>query len=465
MNYGRQVIISAYKEIDEKNILDVLANALTVHNSNVNDINTYYDYYVGKQDIQNRQKDVRPEICNKITVNRANEIVAFKTGYLVGEPIQYVNANEDEKVTEAISVINSYMIENNKANQDQDIADWQHICGTAYRICLATEEDSIVPFEIFSLDPRTCFVIYSPSIGNKPLACVSIMHDEDGNEIYNFYTKDFLYTIANDEIVEKVSNTWGLLPIIEYPANSQRLGAFEIVKDLLDAINLTESNRLDGVEQFVQSLLVFYNLDLKDEDGNDITPKQIREAGCLFLKTYGENKAEVKEYVSELNQTQAQVLIDNMYQEVLTIVGMPSQGNGNTSDSSNNGAVIMRNGWQQAEARAKRSENVFKASENQFLRLVLRILQDTDRIDIKVSDIIVKFTRRNYEDIYTKVQVLDLLLKNGKVAPIDAWNISGADYNTLEACKRGLEYFEKEQEKLKEIESQQGQIENGGASQ
>lgn len=456
MNYGRQVIISQFKEINEQNIFDVLSSALTIHNSNVSDIDTLYDYYKGKQAILNREKEVRPEICNKIVVNRANEIVSFKTGYLVGEPIQYVNANEDEKVSEAISLINSYMFENKKANQDQNIADWQHICGTAYRICLATQDDEFLPFEIFSLDPRNCFVIYSPEIGNKPLACVTITQDEEDNSIYSFYTKDNLYVMTKDTILERQVNSLGELPIIEYPANEQRLGAFEIVKDLLDAINLTESNRLDGVEQFVQSLLVFYNLDLKDEDGNEITPKQIREAGCLFLKTYGDQKAEVKEYSQELSQTQTQILIDNMYQEVLTIVGMPSQGNGNTSDSSNNGAVIMRNGWQQAEARAKRSENVFKSSECEFLKVVLKILSATRNIDIRVSDIIIKFTRRNYEDIYTKVQVLDLLLKNDKVAPIDAWNISGADYNTLEACKRGLENFEKEIVRQKEMGNAEG---------
>lgn len=51
------------------------------------------------------------------------------------------------------------------------------------------------------------------------------------------------------------------------------MGAFESVVPLLDAINNVQSNRLDGIEQFIQSLMVFYNCTLgEDEDGKQITP-------------------------------------------------------------------------------------------------------------------------------------------------------------------------------------------------
>ena len=41
----------------------------------------------------------------------------------------------------------------------------------------------------------------------------------------------------------------GGVPIFEYPANAARMGAFEVILPLLDAINETESNRLDDVVQ------------------------------------------------------------------------------------------------------------------------------------------------------------------------------------------------------------------------
>lgn len=76
------------------------------------------------------------------------------------------------------------------------------------------------------------------------------------------------------------------------PANRARLGAFEIVLNLLDAINNVESNRMDGVEQFVQSLLLFHNVRISEDqysalrqDGaiqfEDIDPQKKRRSKTL----------------------------------------------------------------------------------------------------------------------------------------------------------------------------------------
>ena len=61
-----------------------------IHQQNSWDIDYLYNYYLGDQPILNRQKDIRPEINNKIVENHAMEIVDFKKGYVFGEPIQYV---------------------------------------------------------------------------------------------------------------------------------------------------------------------------------------------------------------------------------------------------------------------------------------------------------------------------------------------------------------------------------------
>ena len=82
MLFGRRVIYTDVAEINAKNIVDVLKKALFVHLQNSADIDYLYRYYCGDQPIIHRVKDVRPEICNKIVENRANEIVSFKVGYL-----------------------------------------------------------------------------------------------------------------------------------------------------------------------------------------------------------------------------------------------------------------------------------------------------------------------------------------------------------------------------------------------
>lgn len=86
--YGRRVITTDKTIITSGNIVDELNRAFGKHSKNRFEIEYLWNYYRGKQPILQRVKEVRPEICNKIVVNRANEIVSFKVGYLCGEPIQ-----------------------------------------------------------------------------------------------------------------------------------------------------------------------------------------------------------------------------------------------------------------------------------------------------------------------------------------------------------------------------------------
>ena len=99
---GRRIIKTSVTEITDENVVDVLRKALATHDLNRSEIDYLWKYYRGDQPIRNRVKDVRPEICNKITENRANEIVSFKVGYLCGEPIQYVSRNGGEEIVKQI---------------------------------------------------------------------------------------------------------------------------------------------------------------------------------------------------------------------------------------------------------------------------------------------------------------------------------------------------------------------------
>lgn len=66
--------------------------------------------------------------------------------------------------------------------------------------------------------------------------------------------------------IESKPHALDMIPIIEYPANNARLGSFEIVLPLLDAMNNVASNRMDGVEQLVQAFIKFINCDITKEE-------------------------------------------------------------------------------------------------------------------------------------------------------------------------------------------------------
>lgn len=450
--HGRRMIKTDATEVTIDNVVTILRKALPYHWKNRSEIQYLWAYYKGKQPVLNREKQVRPEITNRIVENRANEIVSFKSGYLMGEPLQYVSRGNGENLADAINQLNEFVFAEEKSAKDKELADWFHICGTSFRMILPDEEgeEDDSPFEIYTLDPRNTFVVYNNGLGNKPILGVKYVVDENGVVHYSCYSKYEYFEIVESKIVNVQPHILGDIPIIEYPLNLARIGAFELVIPLLDAINLTDSNRLDGVEQFIQALMLFHNVDISSDDY-----QKLREEGAIKFKDIDPQlKAEISYLISSLNQGETQTLVDHMYQTVLTICGMPNR-NGGSSTSDTGSAVIMRDGWSAAEARAKDSELMFKKSERRFLRLVLNICHTLVGMDLKVSNIEIRFTRRNYENILQKAQVLDLMLKNNKIHPRLAFEHCGLFVDSDLAYTLSAEYAEEQERKAKEQLEQQ----------
>ena len=449
--YGRRVITTDATEVHDGNIVELLNKAFETHDLNRAEIEYLWNYYRGNQPILQRKKTVRPEICNKIVENRANEIVSFKVGYLCGEPIQYVGRNGDESVSRAIAELNEMMFSENKATQDKEVVEWQMICGTAYRLVLPDtrgEEDD-APFEMFTLDPRDTFVVKSSEVGNKPLFAVKYRTNSENTRICSVYSADKYWRIEGDKITESKPHALGMIPIFEYPANNARLGAFEIVLPMLDAINNVASNRMDGVEQFIQSFIKFVNCDIDEEQF-----KALKEMGAIKVKSVDGSVADVSIVTQELNQMQTQTLVDYLYQTVLTICGMPNR-NGGSSTSDTGAAVIMRDGWSLAESRAKDSELMFKKAEHDVLKLILRIIRDSEGLsedisNLKLKNLSLQFTRRNYENVQSKSQVLTQMLQQNKIHPRLAFTHSGLFTDPESAYQLSMEYYEQQEKKALE---------------
>lgn len=453
---GRKVIYTDAETITRENVVDVLKKAKSTHDENSACIDYLYQYNNGKQPILEREKVVRPEINNRIVANRANEISSFKVGYLLGEPLQYVSRDsKNDSITDQITKLNEFMYEEDKAAKDKELADWFTVCGTAYRMILPKSEhaDCDSPFHLYTLDPRQCFVVYYNGLGNKPVMGVKYVEKSTKEVVYSVYTDTTYFEIIDDKIVKEENHILRMIPIIEYPANNARLGAFEVVLPLLDAYNLTISDRMNGLEQFIQSLIKFVNIDIDEEEF-----EKLKELGGIKFKSSSENPADVNYITPELNQTNTQSILDDMYQTILTICGMPNR-NGGSSTSDTGSAVIMRDGWEVAEAKAKDTELMFKKSEKQALKLALRIANGFSELSLKVSNIDLRFTRRNYENISNKATVLTTMLSNSKIHPKLAFQHCGMFADAELAYKVSAEYAEEQERKALE---QAKQISDGG---
>ena len=447
--FGREQLFTNEAAITKTNIAKVLGTEIaTAWSKNQTDIKYLYRYFRGNQPALYRTKEIRSDICNQVIENRAKEIVDFKVGYICGSPIQYISRDVDERITDSIDELNALMETEGKSTKDRELIEWQMICGTGYRLVVPSDElDPEVPFEIYTLDPRNAFVIYSNTYQKKPLAGVfftnSIPELGQGGEVlttpvYEVYTETEYIKLEGDKVVAVKPHNLGMIPIIEYPANPERMGAFEAVLPLLDALNTLDCNRLDGIEQFIQSLIILYNCELPDDE--DATSLQAK--GLIELKSKGDAKADIKILSEQLNQSETETLKADLLSAIREIAGIPAQGDGSSSDSSNNGAALTKNGWEHCETHAKAFELTFKESEIRMLKLVLRICEDMTDIDLKVRELDIHFTRRNYENLLVKSQVLTTMLSNDKIAPKLGFEASGLFTDPEGAYAESMKWYE-----------------------
>ena len=446
--FGRRVLYTDVTEITADNVASVVQNVFPNHVANVDEINYLYNYYKGKQPILERVKKVREEINSKVVTNYANEIVSFKVGYLLNSPFQYVALTDKN---DEVNILNSYMYQVGKQAQDQEVIEWNHICGTAYRYVEAKEPSQVAkgdsPFDLYTLDPRTTAIIYSSTFKKKRMAAITYTISSETNTVRNFviYTKDKIFTYAEDTEkltvsgLEEKPNTLGEIPVFEYPANNARLGAFEIVLPLLDAINRINSNDVDAGDTQIQSFLKFINCDL---DGDAL--ENLAAYGAIKIKSIDGAPADVDTVKTDYSYDGANITKQDIHNAILTICGMPVMGNG-SSISANNGAILIQNGWSQAEARAKSSETMFKGSEKTMLALVFKICRtiSKDNVNLRISDVDCKSTRTNYENVQVKAQVLCEMLNTPRVHPKLAFEACGLFSDPENAYLISEEHYEK----------------------
>ena len=457
--HGRAILTTTYKKVTRNNVLNIIANCFGGILQNENECIYLDNYRKGITPILSREKKVRPEINNKVNVNRASEIVSFKVGYLLDEQVQYIaRGTDDKKKVELIQQLNDYMYLCNKEASDRDLAEKMSVCGTAYRLVLPAEDrDNTTPFEIFDLPTAETFVIYYSGIGNKPVLAgvkIRVQDTSDPNNAVPYdkvccYSDTHYYEIDTRTpytIIESKRHSLGMIPIIEYPNNASRIGDFELVLPLLDALNVLRSNQLDGVEQFIQSLTKFINVDISAEDF-----EKLKDLGAIKVKSDGEKQADVQFMTQELKQTDVEVLANSIYRDILTICGMPNQMGSNMSTSDNTGATLVRQGWYGADSRAKATEVLFKKSEKEILKISLMAFNTYREEKLTLEDIDIKLPRRNYENVQQKATVLTTMLGCDKIEPKLAFESCGLFTDPDVAYLLSKSYYEKYLEIQKEM--------------
>ena len=442
--FGRKVIYADYREEDmnAETIKKILNDVFSVHLQNAGEIDYLEKYYKGYQPVIGKTKEVRPTINNQVVENNAYFITEFKKSYVFGEPIQYVQRG-DVANTE-VATLNSYMLAEDKYPKDTELAESLYISGIGHRLVLPdSNEDS--PFSIENLDSKETFIVYSSYLPHKKLfACTYTKGIKDSTIRGSVYTKN-AYFMLNRGIAQTSFDVrfvkyhiMGDIPIFEYYLNKSRLGIIEVVMDLLNQLNKITSDEIDGLEQYIQSILVFINQDFDKEDYESLL-----DLGAVKIATSDPSRpADLKLLSNNIDHSNTKILHDRLFNSALNIVGIP-KNNDKASGGDTGQARLLGEGWTMADERAKQDEMEFKRCAKPELNLVLRICKLTPNSEIKkltLKDIDQKFTRNKSDNFLVKSQGLMNQIQSG-VAPDVAMTTSGLYSDTNEAFNKSMEFY------------------------
>lgn len=405
--YGRKIAYSNVEQITADNIVNVVGNCIGAFYFNKTIIRYLWNYYKGDQPVLYRTKVQNADITNKVSENHAYEIVQFKVGQTYGEPIQLISRKDDERINNAVDEFNDYLTDANKQEKDIKAGEWQSATGTSFKAVQITKNEDM-PFRIVAPTPMNTFVIYSQST-EEPLLAIQELKDADGQMYKLCYTDSYECKIVNGKVRDWKLHGFGGIPIVEFPNNHERISDIELVIGLLDAINTMQSNRMDGVEQFVQFWIKFVNCDIDPE-----TFEKMKISHALTVKSNNEqNKSDVDIMTQELNQTECQVAKDDLWDNAQSILAIPTRESQN-SGGDTQGAVSLRAGWDFSKTRAKQKDPIIKTSEKRLAKVILNVIRIKDHdLGLTARDFDVQINHSPLDNLYTKTQALDQMLKAG----------------------------------------------------
>ena len=466
---GRKKIHTDETAVTDKNISGIVNLAMnTDHAANRNQMEYLFKYERGLQPVLDRTKQIRPDICHKVVENHASEIVDFTVGYQAGNPINLVarSVNAELKHSDKrIVKINEMLAEENKQAKDIELFRNFHIAGVAYAMILPKDiQTGTSPFDLLILDPRNTFIVYSNDAYEKPMVAVTYSVMQNGTKRVTAYTADYVYDFSvnpsgGTEQFYKVPNVLRMIPIVEFAANNDYAGCFEKAIPLMDAINDINSNRVDDIEQFVQSILWLHNAELSEESKTELKSG----GGILQTKSVGNGQdAKVVYLTQTLNQNETQTYVDYLYKQILQICGVPSR---EKSTGGNTGsAMYLSNGYEQAESRAKAMESMYSRSMLQVVELILRICKlslnvDSDVKELETRYIDVEFSRDRTYDLASRTNALATLINTGveplhAMRTVDLFNdVETVYHDSVERIDKALFEGKNESENLVNVDS------------
>lgn len=385
---------------DSSQITDeIIIKLIDAHAEEVARIQRLKDYYAGKHGILNRP-DEPNKPNNKLVANYAQYITDIIQGYFIGIPVEY--SFKEDSIKDQIEPI---LIYNDEQDENSELAKMLGISGRAYEL-LYIDLDKNIRFN--EIDPQECFVIYDTSLVPEYLAAVRYytIHDyvEEKDTVYvEFYTESSVKYYIKDgdklQLENEEMTYFKDVPIVEYKNNEEMSGDFEGVMNLIDAYNLSISNKMNDIDYFTDAYLAIEGA-LNTEIDDIVKMRENRvwllgEGQKTYFITKPSNNADVEAAIKRLNSD---------IHKFSMVVDLADQ-----KFAGNSSGVAVSYKLFGLDQKVKNKERKFKTGLMRRLELIANHLNlKGGEIDYKLAD--VKFYRNTVEE--TDAQNLDTVDKN-----------------------------------------------------
>lgn len=356
----------------------------------------YYDYYKGKQDILTKSYTDPSKPCNKIVTNFCHQIVQQYLGFNIGVPATY-------EVAERILDVLKY---NDVSEKDNLLLKNALIYGKAFELNYIDEEGKN-RFDI--IDTRFGLDIYKDELNNDELKYFIRLYVTDNSnklqndnwriEVYdkeNIYLYSCNYNYGNITLMEVKPHHFNQVPVVVFDLNKENQSIFAQVMSLQDSYNTLLSSEIDDWEAFVDSYLVLQGVSANDDD-----IVKMRTNRVLVLDP--ESKAYY--LTKDVKSTQIENMLDNIKNLIFKI--------SNTPDFSD--PAFMGNSGRALQYKITGFNNISKAIMDRMekaLRKRIELIENINKIKdetIEYMDVHIEFTQNIPTDELETAEMINLL--------------------------------------------------------
>lgn len=216
----------------------------------------------GFHDIYNQPEKESWKPDNRLAVNFPRYITETFLGYAYGIPIKKSHPNE--KIEEAIR-----LFEDNNEITDHEYELFKAACvyGHAWEYFYQDEEAKT---KMTVCTPIELFTVYDDTLRKRSLFSVrygyrSTDTDLRGERYGEILTRELIIPFEGTKELEPRINPYGLIPVVEYRMNDERIGLYEEVAGLIEAYNHVIGEKANDVEAFAEAYLAVLGAELDQE--------------------------------------------------------------------------------------------------------------------------------------------------------------------------------------------------------